>query len=426
MRRFVVVLILTFFATVTQADWIAPSERVREGISIRKGPSSSSAYIGKLGVGERLEYLRSVPYWYEVRLANGEPAFVSKAWSTLVPESVPVATGPYTLDAIDVGTGLAVLVQGPDFALLYDGGSNDDFALGPENRLSAFLAAAYPNLVRIDHVILSHPHRDHVELLPDVMSNLEIGDVWDSGAVNDICGYRAFIDAVVAGGSTYHTALRNHGTHNVSFPKNSGKCYGMPRVARDVAVDHGSQIDEQPIVLGQGATMRFLHASGSKYNSFNENSLAVRVDLGNHRILFMGDAEAGSRKTWSAGDPKSDSIEGVLLACCAVLLRSDILIAGHHGSQTSSRTGFLDAVQASTYVVSSGPKKYGSVVLPDQYVVDELDQRGDVFRTDRDDLACASDGSKIGPDTDGKAGGCDNIRITLESGITTQYITLSD
>ncbi len=56
----------------------------------------------------------------------------------------------------------------------------------------AFLSAAYPNLARIDHVILSHPHRDHVELLPDVMSTLDVGDVWDSGALNIICGYQAF------------------------------------------------------------------------------------------------------------------------------------------------------------------------------------------------------------------------------------------
>jgi competence protein ComEC len=172
--------------------------------------------------------------------------------------------------------------------------------------------------------------------------------------------------------------------------------------------------------------MRFLHASGSKHASFNENSLVVRFDLGEHRILFMGDAEAGKRNNWENNAPKDNSIEGILLACCTSALRSDVLIAGHHGSRTSSRKAFLDAVQADTYIISSGPKKYGSVVLPDAIVITELDARGDIYRTDRDDAACATDTSKIGPDNDGKAGGCDNIRMTLDNSISTNYLNLSD
>ena len=62
----------------------------------------------------------------------------------------------------------------------------------------------------------------------------------------------------------------------------------------------------------------------------------------------------------------------------------------------------------------------------DQIVVDELDLRGDVFRTDRDDAACASDNSKIGTDADNKAGGCDNIRITLDGNVSANHISLSD
>jgi len=141
----------------------------------------------------------------------------------------------------------------------------------------------------------------------------------------------------------------------------------------------------------------------------------VRLDLGDKRVLIMGDAEAGGRAA-PAEDPKPDSIEGALLACCTAALHADVLIVGHHGSKTSSRQRFIHAVGASVFIVSSGPKKYGSVTLPDSEIIDELESKGAVFRTDRDDDACKTNPAKIGPDDDDRAGGCDNIRVTLKNG----------
>ena len=126
----------------------------------------------------------------------------------------------------------------------------------------------------------------------------------------------------------------------------------------------------------------------------------------------MGDAEAGGRKAPSV-PPSAGSIEQVLLTCCSSELAAQVMIAGHHGSLTSSRRALLDAVGASVFVVSSGPTKYGSVVLPDADIVSELQSRGQVFRTDTNDAACAINPSKIGPDNDGHAGGCDNIRLVI-------------
>ena len=88
-------------------------------------------------------------------------------------------------------------------------------------------------------------------------------------------------------------------------------------------------------------------------------------------------------------------------------------MVGHHGVRTFSRRAFLDAVGASVFVVSSGPTKYGSVVLPDPDIVAELEARGQVFRTDVDDAACAANASKLGTHADGQPGGCDNIRVLL-------------
>jgi competence protein ComEC len=109
-------------------------------------------------------------------------------------------------------------------------------------------------------------------------------------------------------------------------------------------------------------------------------------------------------------------------------LKSDVLVVGHHGSRTSSRIAFLDAVGAQHFIISSGPTKYGTVVLPDEDVLTELTRSGQVFRTDRDDVGCASASAKIGPDNDGKPGGCDNIVVILPPGgeITAEYSGVAD
>jgi competence protein ComEC len=153
----------------------------------------------------------------------------------------------------------------------------------------------------------------------------------------------------------------------------------------------------------------------------------VRLDLGSHRVLLMGDAEAGGRKAPSTA-PAADSIEGKLLACCVSDLKADVLIVGHHGSKTSSRATFLSKVGAQFFVISAGPTKYASVTLPDQEIVDEVEGLGKLFRTDLEDDACAESTAKVGADNDGKPGGCDNvlIHIPLSGPVSAQYRRVAD
>lgn len=55
------------------------------------------------------------------------------------------------------------------------------------------------------------------------------------------------------------------------------------------------------------------------------------------------------------------------------------------------------------------------MVLPDQQVIDQLELRGAVFRTDDTDDTCPQAQAKIGPHGDGKPGGCDNIEVTIDT-----------
>ncbi|HYG46383.1 MAG TPA: MBL fold metallo-hydrolase [Allosphingosinicella sp.] len=348
--------------------------------------------------------------------------------------AVPVAAGPppagtYVVHAIDVGTGLSVFVEGHDFTLLYDAGSNDDARRGKDkDRVLAYLRKVRPDMTSLDHVILSHPHKDHVEMMDDVFETYEVRDVWDSGAFNDTCGYRAFLDAVIAEpGVAYHNALGSGGFHEVRVRKSS--CHGRKRPATILRVPRASQISNAVVPLGDNASMMILHADGTRKgpSDFNDASVVARLLLGGRSVLLPGDGEAGGRKAPSE-IPRPNSAEGKLLACCAIHLRSDILVAGHHGSMTSSRSVFLDAVQASHYVVSAGPKAYSGTVLPDEVVIKEYARRGTVWSTALNDDTCPDNKAKIGPDDDNKPGGCDNVRIVIgrDGSITADYFREAD
>ena len=155
--------------------------------------------------------------------------------------------------------------------------------------------------------------------------------------------------------------------------------------------------------------------------------MVVRLDLGSRRVLLAGDAEGGQRKPPSQS-PDPGSIEAGLLACCTSDIKADVLVVGHHGSMTSSRDAFLDAVSARIFAISSGPHPYRSVRLPDAEIVADLQHRGTLLRTDIDDDACDTNPHKIGPDADESPGGCDNILITIDAQgvVNASYNRISD
>lgn len=268
--RFVPVWVGTilFLAVPAHADVVVPTDDVVTAVVVRQSASSQSAKVGSLRPGEQAELLGSVPNWHRIKLADGTLGFASKRWTRVTSASAAI----FTLDAVDVGTGLGILVRGPDFTLVYDGGSNDDLARGPGNRMLAYIRAVVPTLTTIDQLILSHPHRDHVELLPDLFGAYQVRQVWDSGRVNDICGYRAFLTAVRdEPGVQYHNALQDFGMQG--FPFAAKQCYGQDLPAETVQLTLSSRITEAPVTLGHDASMTILHADGGPYPSPNDNSL---------------------------------------------------------------------------------------------------------------------------------------------------------
>ena len=364
-------------------------------------------------------------------IESTQPARPGPQPRPLVTPGGPPARGAFVVHAIDVGTGLAIFVEGHDFALLYDAGSNDDGTREPNNRVLAYLRAVRPDLVAIDHLILSHPHQDHDAMIDDVLGAYRVAQVWDSGSFNQACAYHAFLDAVAAEPNVvYHDALGSGGTHEATFPARTSRCHGAVRTAT-ARVPRGSAIAPGAAIrLGANARMVILHANGNAgARHLNDASVVVRLDLGTRHILLMGDAEAeNGRRNPPSTPPRADSVEGRLLARYRAQLRSDVLVVGHHGSMTSSRSTFLDAVGAAHFIVSSGPRRYSGTVLPDPEVITELEDLGTVWRTDVNDPGCATNPRKIGTDNDGKPGGCDNIRVRIDAAgvIAPDYHRISD
>lgn len=417
----VAVLFSSIAAAPARSQEVALSQRVVSGVVVRAAPSTGSARIGLLRPGEEAELVGEVPGWYQVRLQDGRIGYVSRSWTIVIRD----AGAGYVMHAIDVGTGLAIFVEGRDFTLLYDAGSNDDTARDEGTRVLAYLKAVRPDLRAIDHLILSHPHKDHVELMADIIEAYEVRNFWDSGRLHPICGYRAVIEAAAVETGLVYDDAPGAPEGERRFP--AATCYGRRLNPVIVRLPARERIGPAVVPLGGGASMTFLHADGSHHSSPNENSLVVRLDLGGARVLLMGDAEAGGRRPPTEA-PRPDSIEGRLLGCCVPQLRSEIIVAGHHGSMTSSRAAFLDAVRATHFIVSAGPTRYGSVVLPDRVVLDEFARRGTVWRTDPEDARCRSAPVKIGRDADGRPGGCDNIvfSIGVDGRVTGAYARNGD
>jgi len=362
--------------------------------------------------------------------------------------ATPPAAGSQRVHLIDVGTGLSVLVQGHDFTMLYDGGSNDDsrgitataVKQGNQSRLLAYLFAtvgpsggpecipqgdawtagsSFPERT-IDHLVLSHAHRDHISMLNDVLHCYDVRNVWEPGAVYDQAGYHDFVSAILAEpGVTYHTA---------ATPPNV-----LPATWLGTNVPSGfkwvSFAESDQVKLGRSARFKVLHVDPLASSSeINDSSVVLRLSLRSRTMLLMGDAQGGDRES---PDASVNSVEKDILAAHASELDADIFQVGHHGSSTSSRKAFLDAVfpeatasatRPRFALISAGPTPYSGQVLPDQSIIDELtgfrpgmkllatnghDREGGSGNPDRCPTA-----DRIGVDDDAP-GGCDNFVLDI-------------
>lgn len=219
---------------------------------------------------------------------------VTPVVSVALPTSDPSASNRLEVHFIDVGQGDSILIRTPTrHTALIDGGGENGLALDYLRSLG---------VTKLDSVIVSHPHADHIGGLVQILNAVPVGGIWTSGASHTTYVYERLLDTIA-----------------------------------DRAVPYYEVETSQTIPVGE-LTFDVLHSSRRESN-LNDTSLVLHLNYGTVSFLFTGDAEA--------------PVENRLSSTIPIQLRSTVLKVGHHGSYTSSTLGFLKAVQPVVAVYSA-------------------------------------------------------------------------
>lgn len=251
---------------------------------------------------------------------------------------------------IDVGQGDGVLIQTGERAVLIDAGERDQ-----GQTVCDYLRSA--GVEKLDLVIATHPHADHIGGLAQVLEQLPTGEILMPQIADDMVPttsvFRRLLEAV----------------EKQEIPATAAK----PGLSYD---------------LGAGVLLTVLSPAGD-YQDLNDYSVVCRLDCGETSFLFTGDAEKEVEKD---------------LLDAGANLRADVLKAGHHGSSTSSGEAFLDAVSPKIAAISCGAgNDYGH---PHKEILASFSQRNiSVYRTDlAGSVVFATDGKEITVQTEREAG----------------------
>lgn len=244
-------------------------------------------------------------------------------------------SGVARVTVLDVGQGDAILVEGgAGGRLLIDGGPDPDrLLIELDRRIPAWDR-------RIDAVVLSHPHEDHVAGLALLLDRYRVGRVFEPGMLGPGPGYAAWHDRLAADAAPPRSGLA------------AGDRLSVDGIDLEVVWPLPGEVPREPADDGTG---------------INNVSIVLLGTVGARRFLLTGDVEDGV-------DPR-------LLA--AGLPRVDLLKVAHHGSRTASTEAFIAAVAPRVAVASAGSDNpYGHPAPP---TLERLEAAGaQVFRTDRD------------------------------------------
>ena len=216
------------------------------------------------------------------------------------------AEGTITVKVLNIGQGDSILIQTGEKTVLVDTSDVDE-----RDKLRAELKKA--DVKKIDTIILTHPHADHIGGMDILLDEYPVGMVYDNG-----------------------------------MPSTSKLFLGYVKKLKDKHIERKGLVAGDRVDLGGGAVFEVLGPSaelvkegnvkGYKHDPNNE-SVVGRLVYGNFTMMLTGDAEKKEEKEILAGGSP---------------VQSTILKSGHHGSKTSSTADFLRAVKPEAALISCG------------------------------------------------------------------------
>ena len=251
------------------------------------------------------------------------------------------SSGELKVSYLDVGQGDSIFLELPDSkTMLIDAGN-------PENAsfVSAYIRSA--GYSKIDYVVATHPHDDHIGGLPEVVKAFEIGAIYMPKVGSNTASFEKLLTEIERKGYKITTA----------------------RAGVNILQDGILRID-------------ILAPVKDSYRDLNNYSAVIKLVYGSTSFIFMGDAEKLSERQITAD------------------VNSDVLKVGHHGSDYSSGSSFIKKVSPRFAVISVGKDNdYGH---PSSKTLTALAKnKVTTYRTDLEGtIVFRSDGAAITEETD--------------------------
>ncbi|MBU3112359.1 ComEC/Rec2 family competence protein [Clostridium lacusfryxellense] len=248
-----------------------------------------------------------------------------------------VTKGNLKVHFINVGQADSILIEQGSSSMLIDAGNNED-----ANTVKNYIAEQ--GITKLDYIVGTHPHEDHIGGMDYVINSFEVGKIYMPRATSNTKTFEDVVSAIKA----------------------KGMKATVPKVLETFKVGD--------------ATATILAPSSGDYKDINNTSIVIRLTFGNNSFMFDGDAEDISEKEIIS--KKFD-------------ISADVLKVGHHGSNSSSSQEFLDKVNPKYAVISVGiGNSYGH---PHKTTMEKLKEKNiKVYRTDENGTIIAtSDGKNI-------------------------------